>query len=258
MADHTDHKLTRYTLRWTELGSVDAVFVHRAGGASPFLHDLLNTRGEEHFTPILRGALHRSLQRSAWGKARQVNPIDVSKTVGLRGGWNDVMAGATPPFDAPRVTDFVGPLPPLSRAARDASWPRSYTGASIFECGQQYNRSERKERGPVAVLKSRAERHCQRSSFQVKNVRITSCTFRPANFFTRRSAYGVCSQRFATTAPAKVTTQNRPKRAGATPLFGGRSAQKFGRVAPALVGTSRQRVLRGRVGQPREFVRQHV
>jgi hypothetical protein len=117
MADHTDHKLTRYTLRWTELGSVDAVFLHRAGGASPFLHDLLNTRGEEHFTPILRGALHRSLHRSASGKARQLNPIDVSKTVGLRACWNDVMAGATPPFDAPCVTDFVGSLPPLSRAA---------------------------------------------------------------------------------------------------------------------------------------------
>jgi hypothetical protein len=29
-------------------------------------------------------------------------------------------------------------------------------------------------------------------------------------------------------------------------------------VAPALAGTSRQRVLRGRVGQRREFVRQHV
>jgi hypothetical protein len=119
MADHTDHKLTRYTLRWTELGSVDAVFLHRAGGASPFVRDLLNTRGEEHFTPILRGALHRSLHRSASGKARQVNPIDVSKTVGLRAGWNDVMAGATPPFDARCFTVAVGSLPPQSRAARD-------------------------------------------------------------------------------------------------------------------------------------------
>jgi hypothetical protein len=112
MADHTDHKLIRYTLRWTELGSVDAVFLHRAGGASPFLHDLLNTRGEERFTPILRGALHRSLHRSASGKARQVNPIDVSKTVGLRAGWNDVKAGATPPFDARCVTVAVRSLPP--------------------------------------------------------------------------------------------------------------------------------------------------
>jgi integrase len=47
MADLTDHKLTRYTLRWTELGSVDAFFLHRASGASPFLHDLLNTHSTQ-------------------------------------------------------------------------------------------------------------------------------------------------------------------------------------------------------------------
>ena len=44
----------------------------------------------------------------------------------------------------------------------------------------------------------------------------------------------------------------------ATPLFGCQSAQKFLRVAPALGGTSDQRVLRRRVGQPQEVVRQHV
>src|SRR5260370_13124007 len=135
MADHTVHKLTRQTLRLPELGSVDAVFLHRGGGASSSLRDLLNSRGEARFTPVLRGALHRSLHRSAAGKARQVNPIEVPKTVSLREGWNDVRAGATPPFDAPCVTDFVGALPPLSRAARDPSWPRSSAGATRFQCG---------------------------------------------------------------------------------------------------------------------------
>jgi hypothetical protein len=46
------------------------------------------------------------------GKARQVNTIDASKTVGLRAHWHDVRAGATPPFDARCVTVAVGSLPP--------------------------------------------------------------------------------------------------------------------------------------------------
>ncbi len=92
----------------------------------------------------------------------------------------------------------------------------------------------------------------------VKTARITHFSFFFSTFFTRSSAHGIDSQRFATTAPAKVTVQNAANRAGATPLFCGRAAQKFRGVAPALVGTSRQRILRGRVGQTREFVTQHV
>src|SRR5712664_977145 len=103
MADHTDRKLTRHTLRRTELGSVDADFLYRARGASSFLRALLNSQGEESFTPVLHGALHRPLYRSAAGKARKLNPIDVPKTVGLDEVWHDVRAGATPPFDAPCV-----------------------------------------------------------------------------------------------------------------------------------------------------------
>jgi hypothetical protein len=95
-----NHKLTRHTLRRTQLGSVDADFLHRVTGAASFLRALVNSRGQERFTPVLHGALHRSLHPSAAGKARQVNPISVSKTVGLREGSNDVRAGATPPFDA--------------------------------------------------------------------------------------------------------------------------------------------------------------
>ena len=112
MADHTDRKLTHHPLRRTELGSVDADFLYRARGASSFLRALLNSQGEESFTPILHGALHRSLHRSAAGKARKLNSIDVPKTVGLDEGWHDVRAGATPRFDARCVTVAVWSLPP--------------------------------------------------------------------------------------------------------------------------------------------------
>ena len=112
MADHTDHKLTHDTPRRTELVSVDADFLHCARGASASLRDLLNSRGEESFSPVLHGAFHWSLHLSAAGKARQVNPVDVLKTVGLREVWNDVRAGATPPFDARCVTVAVWSLPP--------------------------------------------------------------------------------------------------------------------------------------------------
>jgi len=112
MADHADHKLTHHTLRRTEVGSANADFLRRTGAASSFLRAFLNTRGEERFTPVLHGALHRSLHRSAARKARQINPIEVLKTVALREGWNDVRAGATPPFDARCVTVAVGSLPP--------------------------------------------------------------------------------------------------------------------------------------------------
>ncbi len=93
---------------------------------------------------------------------------------------------------------------------------------------------------------------------KVKTVRITHFSLFFSTFFTRITARGIDGQRFTTTAPAKVTTKNGANRAGATPLFGCQSAQKFLRVAPALGGTSDQRVLRRRVGQPREVVRQHV
>src|SRR6266478_5250234 len=112
MTDHADHKLTRHTLHRTQLGSVDADFLHRASGAASFLRALLNSRGEEGFTPVLHGALHRSLHRSAARKARQINPIEVLNTVALHEGWNDMRAGATPPFDAPCVTVAVWSLPP--------------------------------------------------------------------------------------------------------------------------------------------------
>ncbi len=115
MSDHADHKPTRHTLQRTRLGSVDADSLHRASGASSFLGALLNSRGEDRFTPVLHGGLHRSLHPSAPGKARQVDPLDVPKTVALREGWHDVRAGATPPFDAWCVTVSVWSLPPLQK-----------------------------------------------------------------------------------------------------------------------------------------------
>jgi hypothetical protein len=115
MADDADHKLTHHTLRRTELGSVDADFLYRIGAAPSFLRAFLNSRGEERFTPLLHRALHRPLHRSAAGKARQVNPIDIPKRVALREGWHDVRAGATPPFDARCVTVAVGSLPPSQK-----------------------------------------------------------------------------------------------------------------------------------------------
>jgi hypothetical protein len=92
MADHADHKLTDHTLRRTELRWVDADFLYRIGAAPSFLRAFLNSRGEERFTPVLPGALHRSAAR----KASQINTIDVPKTVALRAGRNDMRAGATP------------------------------------------------------------------------------------------------------------------------------------------------------------------
>jgi hypothetical protein len=112
MADRANQNLTHLTLRRPELGSIDADFVYCADGASSFLRALPNSRGEERFTPVLHGARQRSLHRSAAGKARKVNTIDVPKTVALREGWHDVRAGATPPFDARCVTVAVGSLPP--------------------------------------------------------------------------------------------------------------------------------------------------
>jgi hypothetical protein len=114
MADHTDHKLTRHTLRRTELGSVDAHFLHRIGAASSFLRALLNSRGEERFTPVPHETLHQSLHPSVASKARQVNPIDVPKMVALHEGWHDVRAGATPPFDARCVMGLRGVAPALT------------------------------------------------------------------------------------------------------------------------------------------------
>src|SRR5260370_40884709 len=126
MVDHTDHKLTHHTLRRTGLGSVDADFLHRAGMASTFLRALLNSRGEESFTTVVHGALHRSLHPSAPGKAREVNQINVPKTVGLCESWHDVKAGATPPFDAQRSPGSWGALPPSSELR--SSFLRRCTG----------------------------------------------------------------------------------------------------------------------------------
>jgi hypothetical protein len=114
MADRTDHMLTHHALRRSELGSVDADFLHRVAGASSFQHASLNSRGEERFTPVLHGALRRLLHRSAAHKARHVKQINAPKTVRLPEGWHDVRAGATPPLGARCVTVFCGVAPALT------------------------------------------------------------------------------------------------------------------------------------------------
>jgi len=148
-----NHKLTRHTLRRTQLGSVDADFLHRVTGAASFLRALLNSRGEERFTPVLHGALHRSLHPSAAGKARQVNPISVSKTVGLREGSNDVRAGATPPFDARCVTVAVSSLPP-SQELRSRVLRACIHRPENLSDKTSDTLCEHERRSPLSILKS--------------------------------------------------------------------------------------------------------
>jgi hypothetical protein len=148
MADHTDHKLTLHALRRIVLGSVAAPFLHRDAGASSFLRELLNSRGEETFTPGLHRTLHRSLHPSAAGKARQINAIEVPKTLGLCGGWNDVRAGATPPFDARCVTVAVRSLPP-SQELGGGFCALAYTNSKICQT-----------RGLTICMKTKGEASC--------------------------------------------------------------------------------------------------
>jgi hypothetical protein len=87
---------------------------------------------------------------------------------------------------------------------------------------------------------------------KVKTVKTTLCTFRIANFFTRCSAYAVRPQAFATATSAKITAQKRSNRAGATPLFCGRAAQKFrGSLPPSQA--MRVDVLRGCKSNPKSL-----
>jgi hypothetical protein len=153
MAEHTDHELTYDTLRRTELSSVDADFLHRATGASSFLRTLLNSRGEASFTPVLHWALHRSLHRSAAGKARQVNPIDIPKTVGLREGWHDVRVGATPPFDARCVAVAVWSLPP-SHELRISVLRGCIHRTENLSDRRSDTLYENERRSPLSILKS--------------------------------------------------------------------------------------------------------
>jgi hypothetical protein len=153
MADHTDQKLTHHTLCQTELGSVDADFLYRARGASSFLRALLNSRGEESFTPVLHGALHRSLHWSAARKARQINPIEVPKTVALREGWHDVRAGATPPFDVWCVTVAVWSLP-ASQELRVSVLCSCIDGPEGLSDNTSDTLYENERRSPLSILKS--------------------------------------------------------------------------------------------------------
>src|SRR6202166_445684 len=71
---------------------------------------------------------------------------------------------------------------------------------------------------------------------KVKTVRIAICTFTTATSSPNARPTEFILKRFPTTTSAKVTAHNWANRAGATPLFGRQSAQKFcpGRSRPLL------------------------
>ncbi len=131
---------------------------------------------------------------------------------------NSDEAGATPPFDAPCV---AGP-----RGVAPASHTNSVTvlAASIrrgrqFRMGRQNIRSSRKEKSPVATLTPRPDQQCRRSLRSVKKVRIALCTFGTGNFFTRRSAYGIC---FSKICKHRLRESHRAKKTesgGSDPTF---------------------------------------
>ncbi len=156
------------TFRWTDRGSSDPVFSHRAGRTSSFLLVFLSNRGrgEELFTPLLHRGLQQSLHGGRGAMVRQINPMHAPKRTELHADWNDGRAGATPPFDARCVTGSVGSLPPLSRAARDTSWPRACTGASSFECRQE--RTAQAERRKVSWPSGNRQENRSRSALGPK------------------------------------------------------------------------------------------
>src|SRR5260370_11749093 len=94
---------------------------------------------------------------------------------------------------------------------------------------------------------------CRERVNKVKTVRITLCTFRTATSSTNDRPTEFSLKRFSTTTSAKVTAQKRANRAGANPLFGGQSAQKFcpGRSRPLL--HSGAHVFSPRAKQPRSW-----
>ena len=118
-----------------------------------FLRALLNSRGEERFTSVLQGTLHRALHRSAVGKVRQVNTIDASKTIGLRAGWHDVRAGATPPFDARCVTVAVWSLPPSQKLRVRVLRGPIHRPENLSD-KRTDTLYENERRSPLAILKS--------------------------------------------------------------------------------------------------------
>jgi len=153
MADHADHKLTHHIRRRTELGSLDAEFLYRTGAAPTFLRAFLKSRGEERFTPVLHGALHRSFHRSTARKASQINTIDVPKTVALREGWNDMRAGATPPFDARCVTVAVWSLPPSKELRVSVLFGCIHRPENLSD-KRSDTLYENERRSPLSILKS--------------------------------------------------------------------------------------------------------
>jgi len=94
---------------------------------------------------------------------------------------------------------------------------------------------------------------CRKRVNKVKTVRITLCTSRTATSSPYARLTEFILKCFPTTTFAKITAQKRANRAGATPLFGSQSAQKFcpGRSRPLL--RSGAHVFSPRAKQPRSW-----
>ena len=94
---------------------------------------------------------------------------------------------------------------------------------------------------------------CGKRVNKVKTVRITLCTSRTATSSPYARLTEFILKRFPTTTFAKITAQKRANRAGATPLFGSQSAQKFcpGRSRPLLCAGAH--VFSSRAKQPRSW-----
>ncbi len=73
----------------------------------------------------------------------------------------------------------------------------------------------------------------------MKKVRITPSTFYFSTFIILRGEQFLRGKEIGKAVHRKVTVEKRLKRAGATPLFCGQAAQKFGGVAPARSAVNR-------------------
>jgi hypothetical protein len=123
------------------------------------------------------------------------------------------------------------------------AWGRSSPGAYSFRCFARVCRR---------ILRRNM---CRERLSKVKTVRIAICTFATATSSPHARPTKFILKRFPTTTSAKVTAHNRANRAGAgaAPLFGSQSAQKFcpGRSRPLL--HSGAHVFSPRAKQPRSW-----
>jgi len=90
----------------------------------------------------------------------------------------------------------------------------------------------KKERGLVVVPNSSVERQWQRLTVRGEDGKNYALHVQTCQLLHPTSLTEFVLKDLQGLPDAKVTTQKSSKRAGATPLFGGRSAQKFCGVTP--------------------------